>query len=93
MIRDRLRRSGPATSGGSVDDSGTRRNWTGDQTCRPGTLEKPRSAAEIIALLEKAELNGRTVRVAGAGHSFSGVVLTNGMLLSLGPFLRGPALS
>ena len=36
-----------------------------------------------MALLEKAELNDRTVRVAGAGHSFNDVVLTDGMLVSL----------
>ncbi|MDQ4143654.1 MAG: FAD-binding protein [Actinomycetota bacterium] len=76
-------RRGPTSSGGGTDESGTWRNWTGDQTCRPATIERPRTEGEITALLEKAELNDRIVRAAGAGHSFSDAVLTDGMLLSL----------
>lgn len=73
---------GRASAKGGVD-AGTWCNWTGDQECRPATLEEPESTAEITALLEKAELNDRTVRVAGAGHSFNDGVLTDGMLVSL----------
>ena len=58
-------------------------NWTGDQRCRPASVEYPTSADDVTALLEKAELNDLTVRVAGAGHSFTDGVLTDGLLLSL----------
>lgn len=83
MIPTRVRKRGHASSGGGLDGTGTWRNWTGDQACRPATVEHPRSSADVTALLEKAELNGRTVRVAGAGHSFNDSVLTDGMLVSL----------
>ena len=66
-----------------IDDAGRWSNWTGDQTCRPASIERPRSADDITALLEKAELNDLTVRVAGAGHSFTDGALTDGLLLSL----------
>ncbi len=83
MIGTRARKRGHASSGGGVDTGGTWRNWTGDQTCRPTTIEHPQSDSEIIALLEKAELNDLSVRVAGAGHSFNDAALTDGMLVSL----------
>jgi FAD-linked oxidoreductase len=59
------------------------RNWTGDQRCRPAAIERPASIAEIAAALERAATQGRRVRVAGAGHSFSDIALTDGLLLTL----------
>ena len=55
------------------------RNWAGDQVCTPAALERPSSVGEV------AEVVGRSdqVRVAGAGHSFTDAVLTEGTLLSL----------
>jgi len=37
----------------------------------------------VVAAVERAAAAGRTVRVAGAGHSFTDAVLTDGTLLSL----------
>jgi len=59
------------------------RNWAGDQTCIPAVTENPASTAEVIAALERAGAADRVVRVAGAGHSFTDGVLTDGSLLSL----------
>lgn len=59
------------------------RNWAGDQSCRPASFELPRSRGEVVAAVERAAEAGRTVRVAGAGHSFTEAVLTDGTLLSL----------
>lgn len=59
------------------------RNWAGDQACAPAAVERPGSAAEVAAAVQRAAAAGRTVRVAGSGHSFSDVVLTDGLLLSL----------
>jgi FAD-linked oxidoreductase len=59
------------------------RNWAGDQRCRPASIERPASIAEIAAALERAAAHGQRVRVAGAGHSFSDIALTAGRLLSL----------
>ena len=59
------------------------RNWAGDQACDPATFERPGSTAEVVAAVERAARAGRTLRVAGAGHSFTEAVLTDGALLSL----------
>ena len=58
-------------------------NWTGDQTCNPATIVRPGSLDEVAMALVDARERDLTVRVAGAGHSFTDTVLTNGMLLSL----------
>jgi FAD-linked oxidoreductase len=58
-------------------------NWSLTQRCEPAVLERPGSRAEVVAALERAAAAGRGVRVAGAGHSFTDGVLTDGTLLSL----------
>jgi L-gulonolactone oxidase len=59
------------------------RNWAGDERCAPAAIERPSSIAEIAAALERAAEYGQRVRVAGAGHSFSDIALTDGRLLRL----------
>src|SRR2546421_11945683 len=59
------------------------RNWSRELHCTPAVVEHPASEAEVAAALEAAARAGQTVRVAGAGHSFSDVVPTDGRLLLL----------
>jgi L-gulono-1,4-lactone dehydrogenase len=59
------------------------RNWAGDQRCLPAALERPGSIEEVVATLERAAASGQRVRVAGAGHSFGDIALTDGRLLLL----------
>ena len=59
------------------------RNWAGDEACEPAVVERPASAAAVAAAVTRAAAAGRTVRVAGSGHSFTPAVLTDGMLLDL----------
>jgi FAD/FMN-containing dehydrogenase len=54
-------------------------NWVGNQTCTPAELAAPTSEAEVAELVAAAS----SVRVAGAGHSFTPVVATDGLLLDL----------
>src|SRR3954469_9269497 len=54
-------------------------NWSRTQRCEPAAFLRPGSRAEVAEAVARAE----TVRVAGAGHSFTGAVLTGGTLLSL----------
>ncbi len=54
-------------------------NWSRGQSCAPAEHVRPQSRAELSAAVAR----GRAVRVAGAGHSFSGGVPTDGTLLSL----------
>jgi L-gulonolactone oxidase len=55
------------------------RNWAGDQACTPSAFEHPSSVDEVAQAVVRSE----QVRVAGAGHSFTDAVLTDGTLLSL----------
>ncbi|MCW3049760.1 MAG: FAD-linked oxidoreductase, partial [Solirubrobacterales bacterium] len=59
------------------------RNWVGDQTCAPAVVVRPAGTPEVRAAVGRAVDAGRRVRVAGAGHSFTGAALTDGTLLSL----------
>ena len=55
------------------------RNWAGDQACTPASFERPARVEEVAEAVARSE----QVRVAGAGHSFTDAVLTDGTLLSL----------
>ena len=46
-------------------------------------FERPADPGQLRAALERAHDAGHGVRVAGAGHSFTGLVATDGALLSL----------
>lgn len=63
-------------------------NWVGNQTFAPAERAAPASEDEVATLVSSAAGQGMTVRVAGAGHSFTPVVQTDGLLLDLGA-LRG----
>ncbi|RKT90103.1 FAD/FMN-containing dehydrogenase [Saccharopolyspora antimicrobica] len=58
-------------------------NWAGNQTCTAAVFAQPRDEDEVIAAVRHAIGRGLNVRVAGAGHSFTPVVTTGGMLLDL----------
>lgn len=58
-------------------------NWVGNQSFTPSFSAAPRHEADVVAAVRKAVGRGVGVRVAGAGHSFTPVVETDGMLLDL----------
>jgi L-gulono-1,4-lactone dehydrogenase len=55
------------------------RNWAGDVSCRPRRIVAPATVEQIVAEVRAAD----AIRVAGAGHSFSPLVATDGVLLRL----------
>src|SRR3954451_2639953 len=55
-------------------------NWSGSQRARPGRFAMPRSREELRRAITEGPA---PIRVAGAGHSFSGGVPTEGTLISL----------
>jgi L-gulono-1,4-lactone dehydrogenase len=63
-------------------------NWAGDEGCRPRAIVRPGSIEEIAAAVGRAAREGLHVRVAGAGHSFSDIACTDGLLLVLDRFQR-----
>jgi FAD-linked oxidoreductase len=64
------------------------RNWAGDERCRPAVVEIPGSIEEISEAIARAAAHDRRVRVAGAGHSFSDIALTDGSQLRLDRLTR-----
>ncbi|MFD4443646.1 D-arabinono-1,4-lactone oxidase [Nocardia sp. NPDC058519] len=58
-------------------------NWAGEQRCAPAVVAAPRDVEELAAIVTDAAAAGRTVRVAGSGHSFTDAVLTDGTLVDL----------
>jgi L-gulono-1,4-lactone dehydrogenase len=59
------------------------RNWDGRQHCFPQVVERPQNLPELRGALDRAVQAGRRVRVAGSGHSFTGLVMTAGSLILL----------
>jgi FAD-linked oxidoreductase len=60
-------------------------NWSGSQRCRPAVIAHPRTRDEVAEAIAGGP---GPVRVAGAGHSFSGGAATDGTLLSLDALAR-----
>jgi FAD/FMN-containing dehydrogenase len=58
-------------------------NWVGNQSFTPARHATPGSQDEVAALVAEAGAQGMGVRVVGAGHSFTPVVQTDGLLLDL----------
>jgi FAD/FMN-containing dehydrogenase len=58
-------------------------NWVGNQSFTPARFAVPSTAEEVAELVGEAAAQGMGVRVVGAGHSFTPVVQTNGLLLDL----------
>lgn len=56
------------------------RNWSGGQSCEPAARAAP---ADDAALADLLKTTPAPVRAVGAGHSFSGLVPTDGTLLTL----------
>ncbi len=68
--------------------SRTWRNWAGDECCAPSRRSSPGSVEELAEAVGEAAASGLGVRVAGAGHSFSDIALTDGAMLGLGRMNR-----
>ena len=67
---------------------GTWRNWAGNQQCTPAAIEHPTTEADLARLVKAAAAAGRTVKVVGAGHSFTDIACTTGTQVVLGRYQR-----
>ncbi|MFG1699157.1 D-arabinono-1,4-lactone oxidase [Nonomuraea sp. NPDC049309] len=56
-------------------------NWARNQTGTPAEVRVPASAEEVARAVRDAAGSGRRVRMVGTGHSFTGVALTDGIML------------
>jgi FAD-linked oxidoreductase len=60
------------------------KNWPGDQRCAPERIERPTGEDELARLVAGAP----RVKVAGAGHSFTDIACTDGLMLDLSRMKR-----
>lgn len=58
-------------------------NWSGSVKCSPAEIAKPGDIEGVRRVLADAARNGRKVRMVGTGHSFTPLVATDGVILSL----------
>jgi L-gulono-1,4-lactone dehydrogenase len=63
-------------------------NWGGNQTCAPAALACPSSEDDLVQVLKDAAAQDRRVKVVGAGHSFTSIACTDGVLVDLASYGR-----
>lgn len=68
--------------------SETWKNWAGNQRCAPASIEHPSTEEELARVVRDAAAAGQRVKVVGAGHSFTGIALTDGRLVQLDRYRR-----
>lgn len=70
---------GVGRAGSKKGDAIAWRNWAGDYACHPSARVAPRDEDELVGLLRATR---GIVRPVGAGHSFSPIVPTEGLLVA-----------
>jgi len=58
-------------------------NWAGNQQAAPARVEAPRDTDEVVRAVKQAAAERLRVKAVGAGHSFTGIAATDGVLLRL----------
>lgn len=58
-------------------------NWSGSVKFTPEKIAYPASESEIVQLVKDCRARGKSLRVMGSGHSFTPLVQTDGVLVSL----------
>lgn len=61
----------------------TWKNWAENVICNPEQILKPSSEEEIISIIQTAAKNEKSIRMVGNGHSFSGLVETDSIIVAL----------
>ncbi len=58
-------------------------NWAGNQSCLPSLIAHPATEGELSDVVKRASSAGQTVRVVGAGHSFTDCALSHDVFVVL----------
>jgi FAD-linked oxidoreductase len=81
---ERVMSRGWISMGGVVQAKGKWwQNWSGVVRFRPRELARPRDIDDLARLVSEYSRTGRHVRVAGSGHSFTPLVQTEDVLISM----------
>jgi FAD-linked oxidoreductase len=57
------------------------RNWSGLESARPEEVYAPRDVEDVVTAVRAARERGTTVKMAGTGHSFTGIAVPEHALL------------
>jgi L-gulonolactone oxidase len=76
------------SAAGGAPTRGTWTNWARNQSCTPAAVRRPATEAELVQLVKQAAANGQRVKAVGAGHSFTSIACTDGVLVDLGGYGR-----
>ncbi len=57
------------------------RNWSGLESTRPEEVYAPRDVEDVVTAVRAAREHGTTVKMAGTGHSFTGIAVPEHTLL------------
>jgi L-gulonolactone oxidase len=63
-------------------------NWAGNQSCAPTSIRRPSTEGELVAIVQEAAAAGQRVKCIGAGHSFTPIACTDGILVDLSGYDR-----
>ncbi|PAE38038.1 D-arabinono-1,4-lactone oxidase [Bacillus sp. 7884-1] len=58
-------------------------NWSGIVQSKPTHIAFPASVEDVVSLVKRCKEVGRGIRIVGSGHSFTPVIHTNEVLVSL----------
>ena len=58
-------------------------NWAGNHRCSPRQIHELSTAGEIADLIADVRRQGETLRMTGAGHSWSDICCTNGHIVQI----------
>jgi FAD-linked oxidoreductase len=58
-------------------------NWSTLQRATPTRIETPWTSAELHRIVQQAVAQGRRIKAVGSGHSFTGIALTDDILVDL----------
>ncbi|MFB6180225.1 MAG: FAD-binding protein [Halorientalis sp.] len=67
-----------------TDDADEWTNWSGSVSFDPDEIATPRREAEVRDLVTQCAVDQRTVRVVASGHSATGILETDDVLVTLG---------
>jgi L-gulonolactone oxidase len=63
-------------------------NWGRNQSCSPAEIRRPASEDELVQTVKDAAAHDRRVKVVGAGHSFTPIACTDGVMIDLSRYGR-----
>ena len=72
----------------SMKDRASWSNWAGNQQCAPASIRRPTSEQELVRIVTDAARTGQRVKCVGAGHSFTPIACTDGVMLDLSGYGR-----